>query len=912
MVDGGADDDVFIVDNLDGTLRNFDLRGFETILLQASDGPVRTVIDGALSDIGGTPDLVVAEGIITELIDLALGDVTLGAGDDTLILTDVVLDGSLSAGSGNDKISINGTVPYSTGDIDLGVGDDNIRISLPDLITSTAQYRLRGGEGDDVFEFVLSDDAANAKFFVLGDEGYDTLRFTNISGSVPFAGGGPIIFGDFERLELSAGASGGILALRRQNGLSDILVGEDVTLHLYDTTTIVANTILNGGSLTAFDSNFGSIVGSDVAEELFLSSTSRSGESSAASVALGGGDDIFSGGAGRVSGDVDLGEGDDQLVAGRTVIDGTVYGGDGDDVIGSVQAMAVDAGGGDDRIFTNGLTPVLAGGAGADIFFVMRDAFTADGTNTLITDFSAADTIDLSLAGPETLSIVSDAGISIVTATIGDDRAIIRIAGDIDRDNILTGQDRFAAIPDEAETNEETAIVIDVLANDISPLGGKLRVIDVATTLFGTAAITGDGRIAFDPGEVSYGAVRIEYVIADGFGRTTTGIASVTVASVNDAPIGVADVISGSEDTPIEFRPGLNDMDEDIQTVRFSAFTQGANGTVSAAGPDRPDVLIYTPNANFFGTDSFTYTPFDGSDDGDITTVSVTVAPINDAPTAVADSVTVEEGTDVVLNILANDSDIDGDSFFLKEIESPINGILTNMGGIITYDVDDEFVGTERIYYVIQDDVGAEQTGYISFTFTEAPDLIDEGSSGDDTIIGRNGDDILSGGGGNDIIRGGLGADTLSGGDGNDDLFGGQGNDLLTGGANADRFIGNFDDFSGDIISDFTFEDRIVVRDNRMGVSFEQRYDDGNIVLTLDSGNLYLEGSFGGSQLMASGGLTAETSFRLVDDFIDLSESTRVADRNETVSQMLTSCRAARPVVFRLRCNLPVRIMTIV
>ncbi len=67
--------------------------------------------------------------------------------------------------------------------------------------------------------------------------------------------------------------------------------------------------------------------------------------------------------------------------------------------------------------------------------------------------------------------------------------------------------------------------------------------------------------------------------------------------------------------------------------------------------------LVYTPNANFNGTDTFTYKANDGQLDSNVATVAITVNPTNDAPTAVNDTVVTNEDTAVILNILTNDSD---------------------------------------------------------------------------------------------------------------------------------------------------------------------------------------------------------------------------------------------------------------
>ncbi|NEU06742.1 tandem-95 repeat protein, partial [Flavihumibacter sp. R14] len=104
--------------------------------------------------------------------------------------------------------------------------------------------------------------------------------------------------------------------------------------------------------------------------------------------------------------------------------------------------------------------------------------------------------------------------------------------------------------------------------------------------------------------------------------------------------------------------------------------TDPANGTLvfNADGS-----FTYTPNANFNGTDSFTYKVSDGSLESNIATVTITVTPVNDAPVAVNDTYTTAEETAITITapgILVNDSDIDGDAITAIKVTDPANGTL--------------------------------------------------------------------------------------------------------------------------------------------------------------------------------------------------------------------------------------------
>ena len=90
------------------------------------------------------------------------------------------------------------------------------------------------------------------------------------------------------------------------------------------------------------------------------------------------------------------------------------------------------------------------------------------------------------------------------------------------------------------------------------------------------------------------------------------------------------------------------------ETLTVTAVTQGANGTVA---DHRPTGVSYTPDADFFGTDSFTYTISDGNGGSDTATVTVTVTHVNDDPVAVDDTATVAEDSGAnAIDVLANDT----------------------------------------------------------------------------------------------------------------------------------------------------------------------------------------------------------------------------------------------------------------
>jgi len=131
--------------------------------------------------------------------------------------------------------------------------------------------------------------------------------------------------------------------------------------------------------------------------------------------------------------------------------------------------------------------------------------------------------------------------------------------------------------------------------------------------------------------------------------------------------------------------------------------TQGANGTVSY----NVSSISYTPNANFYGMDSFSYTISDGKGGTDSATVSVTVANVNDAPIANNDQATIaQNSTGNLIDVLVNDSDLDGDSLNLEFVVQPAHGTVSISANKVSYTPETGYSGTDSFEYTVSDGNG--------------------------------------------------------------------------------------------------------------------------------------------------------------------------------------------------------------
>jgi gliding motility-associated-like protein len=179
---------------------------------------------------------------------------------------------------------------------------------------------------------------------------------------------------------------------------------------------------------------------------------------------------------------------------------------------------------------------------------------------------------------------------------------------------------------------------------------------------------------------------------------------------VNDAPVAVNDTVPCfNEDSSVQINVLANDTDVDgnINPASVTIVTPPANGTVTVNAVT--GVVTYTPNANFFGNDQFTYSVCDSGMPVlcSSATVFLCIDPVNDAPVALNDSACVEEGFMVIIPILDNDFDIEGnlDPASATIITAPLNGVVLvdPVTGELMYTPNAGFTGLEIIQYQVCD-----------------------------------------------------------------------------------------------------------------------------------------------------------------------------------------------------------------
>ncbi|HEX2578042.1 MAG TPA: Ig-like domain-containing protein [Aquihabitans sp.] len=280
--------------------------------------------------------------------------------------------------------------------------------------------------------------------------------------------------------------------------------------------------------------------------------------------------------------------------------------------------------------------------------------------------------------GPTVAITVDGAAGDEMTASIGDDE---------------TATDLALSAPADDETS--VTATATVTGGD-DPRTGTVQFALDGTEVGLPVALTGDtaeldlGILAVGPHEVSatYGGDSLH----DGSADTATTEVGIVARAAGDA-------VELAEDGDALVDVLANDKGVDD----VEGWTQGAHGAVdcTAAG------CTYTPDADFNGTDAFTYQATDGSDVTDPATVEVTVTAVNDAPEPGVVSVSVVSGESVTFDVLDGATDVDGDPITVSAHGQPAHGtVACTPAGSCTYTPEPGYTGTDSFTYTLSDGTG--------------------------------------------------------------------------------------------------------------------------------------------------------------------------------------------------------------
>ena len=411
----------------------------------------------------------------------------------------------------------------------------------------------------------------------------------------------------------------------------------------------------------------------------------------------------------------------------------------------------LDGGGSDDVLSGGGGADQAAGGPGAD--FVSgnggADVLAGDGGDDTLIGGIGSDSADGGAGTDDCIaeSTVqcegSDAG---VPADVAPEAFSTRVATDEDVavDVIFEGADALGDAP-------LTFAVVD------PPVRGTLGALRARGRESATATYTPDPN--------KTGLDRVRFSVTDPAGNSAEAVAKISVRRINDAPAAADDSGAGfGTDEDNSFTTGdvfANDTDVDGGPPRVAAVDR--TGTLGLVTNNGDGTFGYDPNGKYeslgdgdSATDSFGYTYSDRRGGTDTATVTIAISGVNDAPSADADAITVDEDTasgDVTATLLVGDADAEGDTLTITAADDTGTTGAVTLSSVI-YDPDGQFESladgesaTDSFDYTVSDGNGGTATATVTVTVdgvNDAPTAVDDGPSGElttdeDTLLSVNG-----------------------------------------------------------------------------------------------------------------------------------------------------------------------------
>ncbi len=277
------------------------------------------------------------------------------------------------------------------------------------------------------------------------------------------------------------------------------------------------------------------------------------------------------------------------------------------------------------------------------------------------------------------------------------------------------------ADPHSVTTMEDTPVTISLTGSDpdSDPLAYSMVTGPSHGSLNGTAP-----NLTYTPNTNFNGSDSFTFKANDGTADSVLATVSITVSPVNDPPVANDDTTETQEDTPIVTIDVLaNDTDVDnvgrylyIDTFSVTAVSQGTNGSVTI-NPD--NTLTYSPHANFYGTDVFTYTISDEKGLTDTAKVNVTVNMVNDAPRFTSAPVTTATaGALYTYDVDAADPDV-GETLTYSLTTKPADMTIHSATGLIQWKPTQ--IGANEVVVKVADSNNIPALDTQSFTITVNP-----------------------------------------------------------------------------------------------------------------------------------------------------------------------------------------------
>ena len=354
--------------------------------------------------------------------------------------------------------------------------------------------------------------------------------------------------------------------------------------------------------------------------------------------------------------------------------------------------------------FHSGATNLVTNDSNANILDVFIHDRTSGTTTLLSVDGNQSSQEPSLSANGEVVAFWSGA------TNLSDDGNGLQVGDVFVFDPNYTPNNQPLANHDAVTTNEDVPIAITLTGSDAdndpltfaiddNPINGSVNLVGDVATYAPTANYNGSDSFTFTTN--------------DGTETGAPATISITVTPVNDPPVATDLSDTVAEDTSVNI--SLIGIDPENDPLTFMVSTPPADGSVIVTG----NIATYTPDANFNGSDNFEFTANDGTVDSAPATVSITITPVNDPPTA--DPTSAVTDRDVPVAIALSGADLDGDPLTFAAVpgSGPSNGSVTVAGATATYTPNPGFVGSDSFHFVSNDNSVDSPPATVSITVND-------------------------------------------------------------------------------------------------------------------------------------------------------------------------------------------------
>ncbi|WP_394148224.1 Ig-like domain-containing protein [Shewanella atlantica] len=266
--------------------------------------------------------------------------------------------------------------------------------------------------------------------------------------------------------------------------------------------------------------------------------------------------------------------------------------------------------------------------------------------------------------------------------------------------------------------------LFDVLVNDFDiDTGHVVNLSSVATPASGSKVSVVAGKVSYTPAANFNGVDTLTYTIADNAGGLSSASVTVNVSPVNDKPVAQGDTYSVSEGKILTVASSngvkTNDSDVDNDPLTVILVSGVSHGSLTLNGDGS---FVYQHNGEESLSDSFSYRVSDGSLDSNVVMVTISIAPVNDAPDAINDMLILDEDTPTSTYPLVNDIDVDDSQLSVTSAQAAHGTVVIGSDGSVLYTPEANYHGEDQIAYCVEDASGLSDCAVIFVTVTPVND----------------------------------------------------------------------------------------------------------------------------------------------------------------------------------------------